>query len=125
MSAPPDPHVPDLLLLAAAKLGWRLQRATVDLTVGTLTDDAGNAHHLLLASAGPGVVGWTLAAELPRGLPAYLMNEQTAAALRGGTPTGDGGIAYQGQRFRVVALYLNGNHVAEAHPVAIAPALAA
>jgi hypothetical protein len=101
MPTPPDPHVPSLLLAAAARLGWRVVlRDPSGLELGELVDGDSPRHMIVVAGAAPGSVEWALVDAMPRGFAPYWMTRATYEALQAG--------AIGALR----ALWISGTHVA-------------
>ena len=98
MPLPPFPGIPALLLLIAARLGWR---PTVG-ELGALFAPDGAEHHLVMVRGdGPGTVAWALLPELPAGFGAVLMSESTAKVLRGGSLLTTGAILFDGAAYQL------------------------
>ena len=98
MPLPPLPGIPALLLLAAARLGWRLVRGEL----GALFAPDGAEHHLVMVRGdGPGSVAWALLAELPPGFGAVMMSESTAKVLREGTLLTTGAVLLDGTVYQL------------------------
>jgi hypothetical protein len=113
MGCPPDPGLRSfLLLVAAAKLGWRGSgRVVGGREIGALVDARGLEHHLVVAAGDrPGACIWALVEGGERPAMAYSMTRETFEALCGAADAEDGG-ALVGER--VLWLRANWDGVAE------------
>jgi hypothetical protein len=105
MVGPPDPLIPDLLLAAAAKLGFRvLTRDAAGNPLGVLSGPDGDRALVLAAGDGPGRCRWAL---LDGAMPkmAYTLSQDTYNALREGKLSLDGALVYQGVQYRLRASF--------------------
>ena len=115
MAGPPDPHIPELLLLVAARLGFRV--TSRDLTgreLGVLCDSSGDRPLVLAAGASPGICAWAFLNAGPMPKMAYLLPQATYDALRCGSLAEDGTLTYQGALYRIQASF---DGVAELTPI--------
>ena len=99
---PPDPGLRSfLLLLAAAKLGWRGSgRVAGDREVGALVDARGVEHHLVVtAGERSGTCVWALLEGGERPAMAFAMTNETFEALRSGVAAEEGAVSVNGQLF--------------------------
>ena len=118
MGVPPDPHIPDILLMVAARLGFRvLSRDVAGRELGMLSDSSGD--HALVIGAGrmPGECAWTLldGGSVPK--MAYLLSRETYDALRQGALAEDGSLVHGGARYSIRA---NFDGIAELTPICAA-----
>src|SRR5690242_10043559 len=116
MIDPPDGRIPPLLLALAYKLAWRAsKRDRTGRAVGILHDDEDGSFRLAaVRGASPGTMDWRLVqAAAPDGVAAYLLPENTAWALRRGHLAADGTLEHEGARYRVRAVWIAPDHVAE------------
>jgi hypothetical protein len=100
MGCPPNPGLHSfLLLVAAAKLGWRSSgRLVGDREIGTLVDARGVEHHLVVAAGErPGSCVWALLEDGERPAMSYTMTRETFEALRTVTDAEDGGAMVGGR----------------------------
>jgi hypothetical protein len=100
MGCPPNPGLRSLLLLvAAAKLGWRGSgRVVGGRELGTLVDARNVEHHLVVAAGDqPGVCVWALLEGGERPAMAYAMTRETLEALQSATVAEDGGALVAGR----------------------------
>jgi hypothetical protein len=119
MIDPPDGGIPALLLALAYNLTWRAsKRDRSGRAVGILHDDEDGSFRLAAVSGPmPGTIEWRLVhAGAPDGVAAYLLPEDTAAVLRRGELAADGAIEHEGARYRVRAVWIAPDHVAELVP---------
>jgi hypothetical protein len=108
-----EPQRPGLNIDGAEFLSFRATgRDRSGATVGMLVDASGAPQHLLIAPDG----SWTLARVLPRGQKPVLIYESAANVLRGGAPTSDGGIVFQGDSYRIEACFDSGSCTARVRP---------
>jgi hypothetical protein len=119
MPTPPTPFLPAVLLLAAAKLGWRFVTRGPAGDLGQLVDDIGAPMSLLLMQGtAPGSDAWVLLDNVPRGFPPshHLVSQATYDILHGGAAAPDGTVLYKGQSYRARVWYDGVNLTAEAIP---------
>lgn len=102
MGCGPDPNLRSLLLLvAAAKLGWRgSSRVVGGREIGSLVDARGVEHHLVVAGGDrPGTCVWLLREGGERPAMAYAMTRETFEILQHATDAEDGGALVEGRVF--------------------------
>jgi hypothetical protein len=115
MAGPPDPHIPDLLLIVAARLGFRvLSRDLAGRELGVLCDSSGDRPLVLAAGASPGLCAWGFLNAGPMPKMAYLLTQATYDALHYGSLAEDGVLTYKGARYRIQASF---DGVAELTPI--------
>ncbi len=81
MITPPDPHLPEILLLVAAKLSWRATGRGKDL--GELVGADGSTRTLTLCQD-DGIVSWALVERLPAEFLPIPLTARAGEALRRG-----------------------------------------
>jgi hypothetical protein len=90
--------IPAMLLSTASALSFRATaRDRSGSTLGVLVDASGTPQHLAITPDG----GFTFSKEPAAGQRPVLLYESAANVLRGGDPSPDGSISYQGASYRI------------------------
>jgi hypothetical protein len=116
MITPPDPHLPDLILAAAAKLRFIVKVRDPVLGELGLLSDGDVERPLYLISAGGDRVAWSL--EGAKGMDPYLMARETYSVLAAGSLGADGAISYKGATYSLRFRWSASGMVAETAAVA-------
>jgi hypothetical protein len=106
MTAPTKPHTSAQLLASAALLTFRATaRDRSGSTLGVLVDAAGVQQHLVIEPSGGDDGSWALSSAPSAGKKPILLYESAANVLRGGKPTDDDRISYQGGLYTIQSMF--------------------
>ena len=118
MGIPPNPLIPEILLVVAARLGFRvLSHDAAGRELGMMSDSTGE--HALVIGGGsvPGACAWTLLDGGPVPKMAYLLSRETYAAIWQGVLAEDGSLIHDGIHYNLRAGF---DGIAELTPVCAA-----